>query len=212
MLDLVAGRLAVDGRPVELRPKTWEVLCTLAERPGELVSKSALLDRIWRDAVVTEGTLNKSIGELRGAAGDRDGSPAAPATAAGAGMPVARTAELSRLHAALARADTGARTIALVSGEAGAGKTMLVDRFLAEIGSAARGAATLVAHGQCPETSGPHEPYLPLLDALGRLARDRAHGSTVAAPASRRCWRCTTSPPATSPGRFRTCAKRPTRP
>lgn len=31
----------------------------------------------------------------------------------------------------------------------------------------------LVAHGQCIEISGHHEPYLPLLEAVERLARRR---------------------------------------
>ena len=55
---------------IPLRPKTWDVLVYLAERPGALVAKDALLDAVWTDTAVTPDTLNKSIGELRSALGD----------------------------------------------------------------------------------------------------------------------------------------------
>src|SRR4051812_9853378 len=36
VVDLAAEQLKIDGRPIGLRPKTWEVLRVLAERPGQL--------------------------------------------------------------------------------------------------------------------------------------------------------------------------------
>ena len=53
-------------------------------------------------------------------------------------------------------------------GEAGIGKTALVDAFV----GALTGSAVRVARGQCIEQFGAGEPYLPVLEALGRLARD----------------------------------------
>ena len=227
VLDLAAGRLWIDDKPVPLRPKTWEVLCALAERSGELVTKEDLLDRVWANTAVSEGILNKSIGELRAAfddsreapqcietvprrgfrwigrarivsrsstqAGARDGSasPVLPAVetthhALPTAMLIAREDELDRLVAGLARARSGKRQVVFITGEAGAGKTMLVESFLDEIARFEGDAAVMVAHGQCLQTSGPHEPYLPFLDAFERLTRDRGHGETVAA-ILRRC-------------------------
>ncbi|MFN8640500.1 MAG: winged helix-turn-helix domain-containing protein [Candidatus Binatia bacterium] len=55
-LDLRRGQLLRGKQPVRLRPKTWSVLLYLAERPGILVSKEALLDALWPDVAVTEET------------------------------------------------------------------------------------------------------------------------------------------------------------
>ena len=83
--------------------------------------------------------------------------------------PVAgRERELTQLKRLYEEARTGARRLVFVTGEAGIGKTTVVDDLAARAGSAAH---TLVAHGQCVEHRGAGEPYLPVLEALGRLAR-----------------------------------------
>src|SRR5262249_24301542 len=46
-LDLREGILRREAAPVTLRPKTFAVLRHLAEHPGELVSKQAVLDAVW---------------------------------------------------------------------------------------------------------------------------------------------------------------------
>ncbi|MEO8604036.1 MAG: transcriptional regulator [bacterium] len=74
-LDLRAGQLTRDGAPLRLRPKTFAVLHHLAERPGELLSKQALLDAIWGDVAVSEDVVRVSIGELRAALGDERARP-----------------------------------------------------------------------------------------------------------------------------------------
>ena len=53
----------------------------------------------------------------------------------------------------------------VVTGEPGAGKSAVLDAFLAEV----EAAGALAARGLCLEQRGPGEPYLPVLDALGRL-------------------------------------------
>ena len=50
-----------------------------------------------------------------------------------------------------------------VTGDAGIGKTALVQAFIRSVAPRA-----LVAHGQCVEQYGPAEPFLPILDALAR--------------------------------------------
>ena len=67
-----------------------------------------------------------------------------------------------------------AARVVLVTGEAGVGKTTLVETFLR-----ATARAAVIARGQCLERHGEGEPYLPLLDALGRLARGPGGGEVV---------------------------------
>src|SRR5262245_25933027 len=59
-LDLRAGQLSRDGVPVPLRPKTFAVLQHLAQGPGELVTKQALLDAVWGDVAVSEDVVRLS--------------------------------------------------------------------------------------------------------------------------------------------------------
>jgi predicted ATPase len=66
------------------------------------------------------------------------------------------------------RARQGARQIGVIAGEPGIGKTALVAAFITQ---AAAGEDLRVAHGQCIEPYGAGEPYLPVLEALGRLCR-----------------------------------------
>jgi len=66
-LDLKEGRLWNGERPVDLRPKTWELIRYMVKRPGELLSKQELIDAVWPDTIVTEASLNQAI--------HRDGSP-----------------------------------------------------------------------------------------------------------------------------------------
>ena len=60
------------------------------------------------------------------------------------------------------------RQLVFVTGEAGIGKTTVVDAFLAQVGAAQ---PVWIGRGQCIEHYGGGEAYLPLLDALGRLGR-----------------------------------------
>lgn len=74
-LDLRAWQLRRDGKPVAIRPKTFALLQFLAERPGELVTKQALLDAVWPNLAVTEDVVRISAGELRAALGDDRAKP-----------------------------------------------------------------------------------------------------------------------------------------
>ena len=58
-------RLMFDGRPVVLGARAFDVLVALAERPGELVGKNDLLDRVWPGLVVEEANIPVQIGALR---------------------------------------------------------------------------------------------------------------------------------------------------
>ncbi|WP_157271605.1 ATP-binding protein [Azohydromonas aeria] len=91
----------------------------------------------------------------------------APPPAAPAAPLIGRHAALARLQAAWRQAGAGRRQIVWLTGEAGIGKTTLIEHFMAGLGA---GAAC--AHGQCVEQYGAGEPYLPVLEALGALCRN----------------------------------------
>jgi predicted ATPase len=80
---------------------------------------------------------------------------------------VGREAQLAQLTAALARAETGESTVAVVAGEAGVGKTRLVE----EAAARAEAAGARVLTGACVELGGEALALAPLVDALRTLAR-----------------------------------------
>ena len=79
---------------------------------------------------------------------------------------VGREAVLQRLGAAWAQARQGQRQVVWVTGEAGMGKTTVVEAFRAAV---ATDPAVWLATGQCVEHYGTGEAYLPVLEALGQL-------------------------------------------
>jgi DNA-binding CsgD family transcriptional regulator/tetratricopeptide (TPR) repeat protein len=81
---------------------------------------------------------------------------------------VGRTDELRDLSAALAAARDGRPAVALVAGEAGVGKTRLVDELIHE--ATQDGARVLV--GGCVELGGGGFPFAPVVDALRTLVAD----------------------------------------
>ena len=68
-MDIPRHRLWRGEQEIPLRPKAWDVLCYLLERPGLLVTKEALHGAIWPDTAVSDDTLTKVIAELRQALG-----------------------------------------------------------------------------------------------------------------------------------------------
>src|SRR5215831_4582536 len=81
---------------------------------------------------------------------------------------VGREAALTRLHDLYTAARNGQRRVAFVTGEAGIGKTALVETFEASVWPEP---GLWLGHGQCIEQYGAGEAYLPLLEALDRLCR-----------------------------------------
>jgi len=74
-LDEAEARLTRAGEPVAIAPKPFAVLCALARSPGRLVTKNALLDRVWGHRYVTESSLKSAISELRAALDDDPKQP-----------------------------------------------------------------------------------------------------------------------------------------
>lgn len=187
-LDVAGGRLWRGDRPVVLRAKTWQVLCLLVERAGELVTVDEIMDAVWAGVTVGPSVLTNVIGELRRALDDRAGAPRwietvhrrgyrflgaesddvarEPASDAPARIFVGRDAELAELARLWDDACHGRRRMVFVAGEAGLGKTTLIDAFATRL---ARDPQGRVAGAQCIDQHGAGEPYMPVLDLLDRL-------------------------------------------
>ena len=81
---------------------------------------------------------------------------------------VGREAEVATLRQWFANALQGERHLGFITGEAGIGKTTLVDTFVAQLTDQA---PLWLGRGQCIEQYGAGEAYLPLLEALGQMGR-----------------------------------------
>jgi len=76
-VDLQCGELRRQGLKIRIQPQPFKVLAFLLERPGELVSRDELRERLWPKAVYLdfELGLNRSMHKLRGALLDSANSP-----------------------------------------------------------------------------------------------------------------------------------------
>jgi len=181
---------------VRVTPKSLALLRALAERPGQVVTKDELFRIVWADTAVSDAALTSCIMELRHALRDdarrpryietvhRRGFRFLPQPVADLPTPiqlgplrwpsgvsgpfVGRDSALRQMSDAHASAREGVRQIVFVSGEAGIGKTSLVDAFLAAITD--RDTAR-ICKADCVEYYGVGEAYQPLFDALTRLCR-----------------------------------------
>ncbi|OFW00534.1 MAG: hypothetical protein A3I61_12300 [Acidobacteria bacterium RIFCSPLOWO2_02_FULL_68_18] len=198
-LDVGNACLRRGARNIPLRPKDFTILQFLIAHQGQLVTKDALLAAAWPNVFVSDAVLKVAINRLRVALGDdarvprfietrhRRGyrltgtisvvgvprpharKPAQAEPPPEAGPIVGREAEIAQLDEWFTHAAGGRRHVAFVRGEAGLGKTALVDLLL----SRPTTQRVKVGRGQCVEQHGPGEAYLPLFDALGRLCRGR---------------------------------------
>ena len=200
-LDVSNEQLWKNGQVIPLRPKTLAVLQYLLEHPGRLITKEELLSTVWAGTHVSETLPKDYVQELRKTLNDDPKSPRFIETVHGRGyrfigkvvnsqspearssspptqelkfnthpsLLVGREKELQQIQGWLSLALAGRRQTVFVTGESGIGKTTLVEEFLAQI---AKQGAALIAQGKCLEHYGAGEPYMPVLEALGRLCRD----------------------------------------
>ncbi len=69
-----ADRLLLrDGQPVPLTSKAFDTLLVLVRSSGHLVEKGELMERVWPDTFVEEGTLVQNIFTLRRVLGEAEG-------------------------------------------------------------------------------------------------------------------------------------------
>jgi DNA-binding winged helix-turn-helix (wHTH) protein/tetratricopeptide (TPR) repeat protein len=93
---------------------------------------------------------------------------ATPAVPAAPLLPfVGRDEELRRLDACFRAAQSGRPQCVFISGGPGSGKTTLAEAFVARVPGA------VVLAGHCFQQFGTSEPYMPVWEALGRLAPQR---------------------------------------
>jgi len=64
------NQISAPGRMVKLEPKAMGVLICLAHKPGQVVSREALLSQLWPGVVVGDDSLSQVITKLRKALGD----------------------------------------------------------------------------------------------------------------------------------------------
>ena len=186
-LETTQGRLWRGDQVIPLRPRSLAMLGYLVAHAGRLVTKAEVLQHVWGGTHVAESVLRVSVREIRAALGDAAGAPQYLATVGGqgyrflgggdreepppqtAGPLVGRQGDLAALEGWYQQAVHGTRQLVFVSGEAGVGKTTVVEMFLSRLGA---GRERWTARGQCVEHSGEGEPYLPFVEALGRLGRE----------------------------------------
>jgi predicted ATPase len=197
-LDLQNAWVWQGEQRLTLTPKAFAVLRYLIEHSDRIVSKEEFLQAVWTGTVVSDGALTTCMREIRKQLGEEAKAPRyietvhrrgyrwiAPlppppkrqATRPGdsrhaMGRVVGREAELAHLHRRLEQARRGERQLVFVTGEAGIGKTTLVDAWLERVGTEAE---IWSVRGQCIEHYGSGEAYLPVLEALGRLCRLPGH-------------------------------------
>lgn len=59
-----------DGMVVKVEPKPLEFLLELLQSPGQVVTKSELMDRVWTGRIVTESVITQCVKKLRDALDD----------------------------------------------------------------------------------------------------------------------------------------------
>jgi serine/threonine protein kinase/DNA-binding winged helix-turn-helix (wHTH) protein len=70
--DELGRELRVKGRPVDLESKPLDILLQLLLHAGEVVTKEELLESVWPDVMVVDGSLATAVSKLRKAMGDED--------------------------------------------------------------------------------------------------------------------------------------------
>jgi DNA-binding winged helix-turn-helix (wHTH) protein len=70
------NQLSAAGKTVKVEPKAMSVLVYLADRPGQVVSREALLSAVWSGVLVGDDSLTQVVIKLRKAMGDAPGNPA----------------------------------------------------------------------------------------------------------------------------------------
>src|SRR5450432_2036653 len=59
-----------DGQVLALGGRALDILIYLSERPGEVIAKQELMDHVWSDVTVDEGSLRVQVAAIRKALGD----------------------------------------------------------------------------------------------------------------------------------------------
>ena len=193
-LDVSNQCLWRNAEQIALAPKPFAVLRYLVENPGRLITHDELLDALWPEIYVQPQVLRTYMLELRKVLGDDPAQPrfiqtlpkrgyrfvapvtespapvsaSAPANAQAAlsAAIVDRVDEMAFLQRQADSVAGGLRRLVFVTGEAGIGKTALIDAFSRR---AASELGAVVVRGQCVQGLGRAEDYYPVKEALIHL-------------------------------------------
>lgn len=184
-LDVENECLWRDGQRLTLTPRPFAVLRYLVEHPQRLVTHDELLEALWPETYVQPQVLRTYVLELRRLLGDDLENPQYIQTIPKRGYRflaavhhegesdranpalIGRDAELVTLSGHFAAARKGQRSTVFLTGDAGIGKTALIDALCARV-SSERGTAR-IARGQCIEGFGGKEALYPVREALASL-------------------------------------------
>ena len=208
-IDTGRRELRRSGVVVPCEPKVFSVLAYLAENADRTVPRRELMDELWPGETVAEDSLNRSISRARQILGDTksprrvirtvsgqgyvfqaplvrmapDVEASEPESAGDASNPgwVGRQPELAKLDALLQEAISSTTRIAWVSGDAGVGKTRLIEEFT----RLAHRRDVEVLRGAVPQERGSpplwlwHDLLLRVFSDLPRLELERLLGDSA---------------------------------
>jgi TolB-like protein len=74
-VDPSLDEIRKDGRTIKLEPKAMQLLICLATSAGKVISVGELLDRVWKDVVVSQDSVYAAVAALRRTLGDNPKKP-----------------------------------------------------------------------------------------------------------------------------------------
>lgn len=163
-----AGRIVTDGALSRAIRELRIALDDDADSPRYIATVHGLGFRFIADVVTRDEPPAPAPTAAPSDAGERGDT----------GTVFGREAEIASLRRAFDAACDGRRQVVFVTGEAGIGKTAIVEAFLSQ--PDVRG-AQCTAQGRCIEQYGTGEPYLPMLEAMEGLARQVGNDTLRAA-------------------------------
>ena len=75
ILDPAGVELRRGDEVIPLRPKCFDLLLYFVQNSGRLIGKDELLREIWRDVIVNEETITRTVASLRSSLGDDPENP-----------------------------------------------------------------------------------------------------------------------------------------
>lgn len=178
-----------EARPVAITAKAFDVLRYFVEHPGRLISHEELLEALWNGVAVQPEVLKGHVLAIRTALQD-DAHHArfietqrgrgyrfvasveslareSAETPLSTGTLVGRGESLAQLRGCFELARQRRAQTVFVRGDAGIGKSALVEHFCRGIETQ----AALMSFGRCIEGFGGVEPFYPVIECLARLVK-----------------------------------------
>ena len=75
LVDAAVDTISRNGETQKLEPRTMRLLLYLAGHAGRVVDMQELLDEVWPNVVVTQGSVYQAIAQLRRILGDESEHP-----------------------------------------------------------------------------------------------------------------------------------------